>query len=306
MKDSSEYKDNMGFALLLQGPPKTGKSSICMSFPDPWFADCDGNLASAVRQVPGRNFYVDTIDVDDDGNEIPEKDRWTRLVTISKAAALDPRPATLCIDSLSKVAVYLVDHILASQTMGKDNKEASDFIVGGEKMMTMRMWGPFKVLLSRYIFMLRASGKYVVVTCHEEAVKDKDTGSVLAYRPLIPSSLKEHIGAMFTDVWRTEVESQYNIVRGAAETTYSYKVRCRPTNLLALGTSLKLPATFSFSWDELSKHLLNLGAQSKLQTTSPAQTATSVAPSKPTVGSTVEKLTAPAPWLTKPGSSVTR
>src|SRR5690606_32250560 len=104
MKPSSLYEPTLSFGLLLQGPPKTGKTTLALSFPRPYIADCDNNLIGAVRLMRERGlppFFFDTINVADDsdyckannllpGTSVPSHLRWDRLVDRCKAAAASP------------------------------------------------------------------------------------------------------------------------------------------------------------------------------------------------------------------------
>ena len=45
MKNSSDYKPNLSFGLFLMGPPKAGKTTLALQFPNPYVADCDNNLS---------------------------------------------------------------------------------------------------------------------------------------------------------------------------------------------------------------------------------------------------------------------
>lgn len=240
MRDSSTYKPNLSFGLLLLGPPKTGKTSIALQFPDVYIADCDNNLSGAVRHLKAKGklppFRYDTITIDDSGTPVPPKDQWNRLWTCCKAAALDPTVKTVVVDSASTMCDMLCNRIIDDKPAGKDKDK-----------MTISDWVPFKNMLTQFIVAMRSSQKYFILTCHEMIEKDEVKGTML-YKPAIPSRLQDSFGAFFSDVWLTKVED-----RGGK---LSYIVRsAQDSQRQQLGNSLGLPLEFEFTWDGLVKFL---------------------------------------------------
>ena len=231
MKTNDQYKPNQAFGLLLLGPPKSGKTNAAMCFPSPYFADCDNNLSSAVSRHSGKDFYYDVINIADDGQTVPEADRYKRLLECCKQAANDPRIKTIVVDSLTMVGDYIIAYIL------KENKITQ---------MRIQDYGTFKDLSAKFITWLRSCGKYVIFTGHEKYDKDEMSGTLL-YRINYPGQLADTIGAYFSDVWRCECEQQ-----GQA---YKYTVRTMPTPRMSLGNSLGLPTTFELTWDILKQKL---------------------------------------------------
>lgn len=241
MKTHSEFTQKRDFALLLIGPPLSGKTNVAMCFDSPYFLDCDMKLGNAVSRSKNKPFFYDTIDVDTETNaSVPDEKRWERLTTLCKTNCLKPEVKTIVIDSLTKVSQYLIDHILATS--------GSKLSVGGVKVPEQQHWQPYKLLLTRFISALRGTGKLVIFVCHEIVDKDEITGQ-LVYRPLLSGQLRDSIGAYFTDVWRCETEQ--------IGTTTRYYVRTTPTARMALGTSLNLPSTFNFTWEEFQKAVNN-------------------------------------------------
>lgn len=231
MKSNTEFKPSNDFALLLVGPPLAGKTNVAMCFPTPYFISTDRKLQNAVARHPGKKFFYDYIDAE------PAK-RWTQLTELLKAAGQNPEIQTIVIDNLTDVCTYLIDHIIANG--------GTKLTVGGEKVMEMTHWQPFKILLTRLITVGKSMGKMFIVCAHEAVEKDEVTG-VLNYKPLIPGSMQNQLGAYFTDVWRCETEQVGKEV--------SYIVRTTPTPRMALGNSLNLPSTFKFTWTEFNNYL---------------------------------------------------
>lgn len=249
MKSDKDFVSDSKFALLLMGAPKSGKTTLCMNFPAPYFLDADDNLASAVRQFPGKKFWYDTIDKDDAGKPVPEAMRWTRFAYLLKKIPENPNIQTIIIDSLTKISIYLQDHIV------KEGGPTKDLIVGGEKVMTQQMWWPYSQLLIRTIAALRNTGKYIIFTAHERPERDDKTGEVLRIIPSISGQLRDTIGAFFTDVWACESRERVSVQDKKSRRSTEYFVRTAPTSRKALGCSCQLPTEFEFSWPLVERYL---------------------------------------------------
>lgn len=237
MKTNTQYTPLNDLALLLVGPPLSGKTNVAMSFPDPYFISTDHKLNNAVTRFPGKKFFYDFGDVDTEtGVAIPADKRWNRMVELIKTASKDPDIKTIVIDNMTDVAAYLIDHIIAAG--------GSKLVVGGEKVMQIEHWQPFMILMTRLIVALKSTNKFIVVCAHELVEKDEISGT-LTYRPSVPGRLRDTLGAYFTDVWRTETETTTS---GTV-----YRVRTAPTARMSLGTQFALPANFVFTWPEFEK-----------------------------------------------------
>lgn len=251
MKISSDYKPSAGFGLLLQSPPKAGKTTLALQFPEPYIADCDNNLSGALRwmrenrpdQLP--HIRYDTINVLDDGTIVDDKDRWGRLLGCLNDALKDASIRTIIVDSVSALSKYLEDFVISKKGTGTDATK-----------MTISDWIPFRNLMSKLVVDLRskAAGRSIIFTSHEEPVKDEATG-VIHFRTNMPSKLADSFGGFFSDVWRCEVDQ--------ANDKVIYRVRAIQTSRYpALGSSLALPATFTFGKEFYDK-VIAPGGQAK-------------------------------------------
>lgn len=258
MKKAQDFKLETSFALLLIGLPFSGKTNAAFQFPNPYILDADDKLANAVRRNTSKDFHFDCPLRDDNDKPVPHEQRWEHSVRcLNVAAAPNNGIDTIVIDSASAMSDFLTAHILRFPAAGKS------LIVGGEKVMDQSMWRPFQDLWKKLIMGLRASGKLIVVICHEDIDKDEATG-IMMHRPLIPGALKNMFASMFTDVWRCETQQVPDPSKPGQMMT-KYLIRTQPTAKMALGNSLGLPAEFVMSWEELSKKL-----------TMPAQKATTI------------------------------
>jgi hypothetical protein len=248
MKTQTDLNPNAGFALLLIGAPKTGKTTLSMAMPDPYFLDCEGNLQAAARRYPGKRFWYDRVDIDDAGVEVPETLRWKRAMELIDKARQHPEVKTIVVDTLNRLSEWLCE-MLVNDPM----QATKPLVIGGMKCMTQSHWFPFSTTMRRFVGALRSiPDKLIVCNCHEKTDKDEVLGTLL-YKPALGGQNADHIGGMFTDVWRCVAEAC--AVDKAWPFGVKYMVRTMPTPRMQLGNSLGLPADFVFTWDEVAKRI---------------------------------------------------
>lgn len=242
MKKASDYKVGSNFALLLIGPPKSGKTRIAMSFPKPAVLDCDGNLAD-VRRL-GVDFLFESPGADADGNQVKPDVAWKNCCDFLGEAVKAPldEVETIVIDGLSIMSNYLIESLT----------KHSKLMVGTERVMDRQLWQPFRNKMQAFMLEGRASNKKFIVTCHEEIIRDDQSGAVVAYRPMIPGQLKQNLAGLFSDCWRAESQ--------AKGSKCVYSCRFAPRNLMQIGNSLGISeADYDFTnktpseiWTKLS------------------------------------------------------
>ncbi len=247
MKDSSTYAIATNLAICLVGDPKTGKTCVAASFPAPYFLDIDCNLDSAVRVLEGKKFWFDQPTKD-----VPEDQVWTKSLEYLKAAIANPEIKTIVVDSFSHLTGFAraallsqLKRIGAVDSKGKplDNIRLNDYL-------TLLDW------FRQFVFALRSSNKYIIVTSHQQVSKDELTGAN-HYSLAIPGQSKDSFGGWFNDVWACTTVA---VAMGKTE----YHIRTRPTGFhVALGTSIRsLPEDINTTgkspsqiWDVLLPHL---------------------------------------------------
>lgn len=239
MQPISSYETNEGFLrVLLQGPPGGGKTSTACQLPSPWIADCDLNLAGPLRFLRSRNLPLpvgyDTIDRDETGVEVPKPLRYSRLCTVTQAAATNSSVETMVFDSGTKISDYIMDHVLKQQ---------------GKTQMEMQSWGFYLGFWKQFIGTISTVKKHIVFIVHEKVEKD-EIDQALKYFINLPGQIKDIIGALFTDVWRAETAEK----PGMPPTT-NYMIRTSPNYRFALKNSLQLPSLFEFNWATIQSKL---------------------------------------------------
>jgi len=231
MKSTSDALVDNTMSLLLMGPPGGGKTTFALQWPGLWVADCDQNLSGPLRYLKQKGqlptFSYDRIAFDD--NDAPLESfskQWERLEAKTKEAQRTSSVRTIFIDSLTHVDRILYQHCCEKQ---------------GVKELEWQQWNMYKNALYKFIMSIRASGKTLLVACHEKIEYDKK-GQVEKYTPVVSTNLKDYFSYMFTDVWRcTLIDAGGGRLR-ATVTTHPTQVSDLKNSLL-LGKEIE--ATYS-------------------------------------------------------------
>tara|TARA_R110000796_G_scaffold71635_10_gene162625 strand:+ start:2793 stop:3569 length:777 start_codon:yes stop_codon:yes gene_type:complete len=253
-KTRSEYVLDGRQHILLQGLPKTGKTTLALQFSRPYLIDVDNNIAGAIQgsQLKDRDFKWDT------PLERPVRDPKTKALTgeieiidpikdpvgyeerfraIFDEAFKDPDVDTVILDSATAITNMFVNAICK-----RANKPA----------MEIQLWQNFIKYWIDMITIAKSKHKRVVLIAHEELYEDKIDGGTKRML-LLPSKARATIPGMFSDVWETYVASK--MVSG--KPTYEHMIRCKADNKVS-GLGASHPAakpSFSATWDEVSKVL---------------------------------------------------
>jgi len=236
MKSITTINPNDQFGLLIQGPPKTGKTELACLFPTPWIANADSNLAGFARRCQEQGFQSDMVFSDlqrnDEGSPITDAEAvWKRFITEDDAATRDPKIKTIVYDSVTTLAMIAISFVMAERVKrtGKGTKDQTE----------IQDWNTHQNLWKTIIMRKRSAGKLFVVLCHEEGMTDEVSGGVTKWAPNIPGKkLQACFGGFFSDIWRCEVES---VLKAGGIRETNFLVRTKPTAQLDLGGSVITP-----------------------------------------------------------------
>lgn len=240
MKDHTQFSSSSQFALAIIGEPFTRKTSLAFQFPKPLFFDCDRKLSSVVDHYPAaRPFWWVEPDLDEKGNEWPPHMKWVKFLDCIDKHAKAEGPLFWVFDSMTRVAEFLMDHVIEQGAPGKP------LIIGGEKVMTQQMWYPFYNLFSRFVVKVRTLGHPCIFIFHEKTSRDENTGTVTK-QPAISGQFADNGLKLFSESWRTFVKQvSIDIAHPGG---IAYYVRTEPIPLLQqLGHSKPLLPEFEQS-----------------------------------------------------------
>lgn len=231
--------------LLLQGPPKSGKTVLACQFPRPYVIDLDVNLGGPLRWIRERGLALpvgyDVLDKDENGKDVPMPNRYARLDKLLMAAQDNSEIDTIVVDS----ATNLVDVFIA-EVLQQQKKSA----------MSKQEWGFFFTLSKNWFGKAAQFRKHIVIPAHEKVNKDPQGAVVLPYDVAWPGQFGQIIGAFMTDMWRTQCsEGVPTMVNGKMQKEFKWQVQTMPSYQYKLGNSLGLPAEFEFKWETIAAKL---------------------------------------------------
>lgn len=252
MQDINTYTTTTDYIrLILQGEPKSGKTTLACQFPGAYIIDSDVNLGGPLRYLREHNLPLPVgFDVlDKNGTtDIDMLGRYTRFQMLMNEAQRDDRIQTIVIDSATSFSDVLLAETTRLQPSVKDGRQ---------------LWGFFFTYGKELMARLRLFRKHIVFIAHEKLDKLPDGSLAYPVRIAWPGQLGGIMASFFTDVWRTEVKQ----VGFSPNAKYKWVVQTMPSYQYKLGNSLGLPDEFEFDWKIIESKLKGTNAQETRPTT---------------------------------------
>jgi AAA domain len=241
MQDINTYTTTEDYIrLILQGEPKSGKSTLACQFPGAYIIDSDVNLGGPLRYLKEHNLPLpvgyDVLDRNELGADVPMEARYTRFQLLMGAAQKNPDIQTIVIDSATSFSDILLAETQRMQPSVKDGRQ---------------LWGFFFTYGKELMARLRLFRKHIIFIAHERLDKLPDGSIAYPVRIAWPGQLGQIMASFFTDVWRTEVKQ----VGFTPNATYKWVVQTMPSYQYKLGNSLGLPDEFVFDWKLIEEKL---------------------------------------------------
>lgn len=237
----ASYTPSLPSSLLLIGGPGTGKSTLAMQFPKPFFLDCDNNLDGPIRhlqqtkQLPPQ-VYFDTPRKNEKGEDLHRGDMYERASVLLKEACESPDVETVVIDSLTTLSQIILDFVRKTQKRG-----FGDGIKTADPVLQIQDWGIFLAQIQQLILWLKSSNKIIIFIAHYAVEKDELTQS-LNKMLNVPGRIQTQLSGYFQEAWECFVE-----VKGVGPTAKAERmIRTVPTPkeaMLGLKTSVGLAPT---------------------------------------------------------------
>lgn len=247
-----------GWSVLLQGKPKSGKTTLALQFPKPWIADADNNMSGTIRYMLRNKMHDVLADIKiftpdrlkNDAGLWEERPYGQRLLALNAElkAMMKTDRQTFIIDGITKLNTYIIGDI--GRQKPRINEKDSGLRNRREGEMSLADWNDHQFIWQNFITKLQATGRTVIFTAHEEQSDREDLpGTLISVQG---KKVQATLAGMFTDVWRCEVNTK-PLSSGGKEQTFT--VRTQGDNIYSLGCSLGLPPVFTGGWKEIKAAL---------------------------------------------------
>jgi hypothetical protein len=252
MKDGTTFNTQGNMALLLLGENGTGKSTLAMNWPSPWFCLGDKNIRYAAMQATAakRQWFWDDPERDTADKDLPWEQRWARATALLEENGPKSEVKTIVDDGLTHLQAYLQALIIKAGSQAE-----KPLVIGGEAVMTRSMWGPFATMLAKRVIKARSFNKPYIMVAHLMADENELT-KVMEQKVSLPGALKNTLGAYFTDVWQTDAQPSSDLKKYPGGVRYL--IRTAPTFRLKLKCSMGLPPEVDVDGPEIKAMLAKL------------------------------------------------
>lgn len=199
MQPITSFNSNLGTAILLTGGAGSGKTSLAgRLFSKTAFVVADLNFRSGldywkrVSCIDNITGFV-TPTIDESNKPVACNLQYSRLLKLYDELIKDP-----AVDCIASDSVTFFEDIIKAKICSASRPEMI-------KLTNYDMWGLYLMTWKSIIIDLRQSGKKIIFTAHETKEKD-DSDMIFKYQIAVDGQIRSKFPAIFSDVWRCEVQ----------------------------------------------------------------------------------------------------
>lgn len=229
-------QSKIGQFILIVGPPFSGKTTACMTFPNPRFINLDNKLPAGAVCVPFHEPAFCDKWAPRSGNTPPNKRDAVQQWLYNRIGSIDP-DITLILDSFSSLsdAFHLQSELVEDIGTSKAGNRA-----------LLKVFGAKLAYLETIFTLLKMMPCRVVVTAHTMPEYDEQGRPTGAVKPFCTGSFSDKIASYATDVLRSFIQRdpQSNKILSDPKTgeITGYRWGLRPDTVCPMTNSLiKLP-----------------------------------------------------------------
>lgn len=262
-------ESSAGRFIIIVGPPFTGKTTACLTFPNPVFMNLDNKIPVGTKCIPFHKPAFCDQYAPRSNSMLPPNRRDAILYWLYKHVAQLPSDWTLILDSFSALsdAFHMQAELVEDIGTSKAGNKAQ-----------LKVFGAKLAYLESIFTLLKYASCRVIVTAHtqpEYGENGEPTGSV---KPFCTGSFSDKICNYATDVVRSYVHidpaTGKPSVDAATGRVVGYRWKIRPDRTCVLvGTMLQLPPTISdieATYNDYNAVLAKYGAAEKRLSPEPA------------------------------------
>lgn len=245
MKSSTKANPLSSFFMVIAGPWGSRKTTTVVRmfadlpprvytidgqeklFPQKlWVFNADMKLNGPLEQTKKSYPNLDVLYADpyhkDDGTPVPLDDRYAHFIESTNEAIKSPEVGAMFYDSASSITDILKHQVF--ENYSKLNPKC--------KFFDQQCWGILGDTYTKIFAKLKACGKPIIFSVHEDLVMDALNQAQPKVVIAIPGATKTKIGTIATDVVRSELKE--------ANKGYDHMIRVSPTPVYDLTNSLGL------------------------------------------------------------------
>lgn len=173
------------FHGLVYGASGAGKTHLIGTFPDPYIVDTDYGLETLVgKDVEFDEFYARV--GDDHAREM-----WPAILSKVEEFGEDPPHATLAVDSLTTLMDVASAYILAR---------------AGRPLLQLQDYNTLYDEIIKLLVRLRRAPCNVVITAHEEMIRDENTGKLMVVPLVTGQKFGPKLPIFFSNIYNAVVD----------------------------------------------------------------------------------------------------